>query len=375
MELGWLSDVAQHDGQVASVHVDVTRNDPQGEHTQDLHRQAVVSRLRELGAPQQVVDVVDERAGAPTGESGEQGRHLVVAEDGEVLLDLLVPQRPTQDEASWGLVPSLLPLLRPLDAAVAHLVVEADKSGADIQVVDSLGRLVRSEDVEGGHELLHKVRGGGWSHRRMQSRVEDSWERNADAVLAELARLDQRHHPEVVLLTGDPHACGLVRDGAGSPLADKIRWVRAGGRAEGVDREAMAAELEEVLNEVRRTRMATTVADFGRAEGQGTLSAAGLPAVVTAAQRASVQTLLLADGPREDGTLWTAADPLLLGTSEQEVRDLGGEPVEAPALDVLVRSVAAQDGGLELVEGVEGVLPQGVGALLRFDVRPSVPGG
>jgi hypothetical protein len=380
VQLGWLNEVVTHEGPVASVHADVTRSDPQGGHTEALHRRGSLAVLREQGAPETVLDVVADRLTAGTGQGGDQGRHLVVAEDGEVLLDLLVAHRPDRDEASWGAVPSLLPLLRALDGGVAHLLVRADRVGADVVVVDSLGRQVVADDVEGGHDVLTKVRGGGWSHRRMQSRVDDSWERNADAVVDTVRRLVERHHPEVVLLTGDPHACGLVRNGLADDLGDRLRWVRAGGRADGVDAEAEQAEVDEILREVRLRRMGTHVAELEQGLGQDALGVVGLPAVVTAVQRAAVERLLLDTAvlpPGDDSPqLWTSTEGTVVGTSEGEVLGQGAtSAVPGPARDVLVRAVAAQSGRLELVDGVTGVLEQGVGAVLRFDVRPRTPGG
>lgn len=376
MYLDWLTEVVTHEGEVASVHVDATRAEARGEHDERLHRRVLLERLREYGAPPAVVDVVGERVANPTQKGGEQGRHVVVADSGEVLLDVVVAGRPERDEVSWSSVPCLLPLLRALDPAVAHLVVEADRAGADVTVVDALGRQVRSDGVEGGHDELTKVRGGTESHRRIQSRVEDSWERNADAVVAHVRRLVDAHDPEVVLLTGDPHACGLVRDGLEGSLGDRLRWVRAGGRADGVDRDAMHAEVDEVLREVRLARMSDTVADYERASGQGSLAASGLRDVVTAVQQAAVRTLLLSPGEAPEATLWSTPDGTLVATSRAELLDQGGsDPSEAPAVDVLVRAVAAQAGEVELVDGVDGVLPQGLGALLRFDARPDGAGG
>lgn len=375
MDLTWLHDVVTHTGPLAAAHVDETRSDETGLHEQELHGQAALEQLRQAGAPDKAVDAVASRIGPVAGQAGDQARHVVATGDGEVLLDVMVPHRLTQDSASWGLVPSLLPLLLGLDAAVAHVLVVADHSGADITVVDSLGRQVGEVEVEGGHDVLHKFKGGGWAHRRFQQRVEDSFERNADAVVEQLTRLVERHHPEVVLVCGDVRARSLVRDGMRHDLQDKVRVIDGGGRADGVDPDAVTAEVEQVLREVRLSRMADAVADLQRGLGQGTLAATGRAQVVAAARLASVQTLLLLSEGRDEATLFTSADPLLVGTTAQEVLDLGGDPVEAPAEDVLVRSVAAQGGRVELVDGVHDVLRQGVGAVLRFDVRPPSPGG
>lgn len=374
MDLTSLHDVVTHTGPLAVAHVDETRADETGLHEQELHGQRVVEQLRAAGASEQAVAAIAARVRPETGEPGEQARHLVATADGEVLLDLLVPHRLPQDSVSWGPVPSLLPLLLGLDRAVAHVLVVADSTGADISVVDALGRQVGGMEVDGDHDVLHKVKGGGWAHRRWQQRVQDSYERNADVVVERLTKLVDRHHPEVVVVSGDINARTLVHHGLRADLQDRVRVVEGLGRADGIDLEAAHAEVEAVLREVRLTRMATAVADLQRGLGQGTLAATGRGEVVAALRLASVQTLLLMSEGREDATLWTSTDPLLVGTTAQEVADLGGDPVEAPADDVLVRSAVAQGAGLELVDGVHDVLRQGVGAVLRFDVRPSAPG-
>ncbi len=374
MDLAFLHDVVTHTGPLAVAHVDETRSDETGLHEQELHGRAALEQLREAGAPAAAVDALAARVGPVAGEAGDQARHVVATADGQVLLDLMVPHRLPADSVSWGPVPSLMPLLQGLDQAVPHVLVVADSTGADLTVVDSLGRQAGDLEVEGDHDELHKVRGGGWAHRRWQQRVQDSHERNADVVVDQLTRTIDRHRPDVVVVGGDIGARTLVHHGLRPDLQDRVRVVEGLGRADGIDRSSAEAEVEQVLREVRLSRMADAVADLERGLGQHSLAATGRAQVVAAARLASVQTLLLRSEGREDATLWTSGDPLLVGTTAQEVRDLGGDPVEGPWDDVLVRSVLAQGGDVELVDGVQGVLRQGVGAVLRFDVRPGTPG-
>jgi len=90
--------------------------------------------------------------------------------------------------------------------------------------------------IDGGHDVVHKMREGGMSHRRMQTRAEDSWERNADAVAAELDRVVATREPELVLITGDVRAVALVRDGVGQRAAELLVEVPGGSRAQGMKR-------------------------------------------------------------------------------------------------------------------------------------------
>src|SRR5665647_3043140 len=95
---------------------------------------------------------------------------------------------PAREEAFHDGVPALMPAAQAEEDAVRYLLVEVDRSGADLtwSGTDTPAPEPDADHVEGGHDVLHKVRAGGWSHRRMQSRAEDSWERNAEAVAAEL---------------------------------------------------------------------------------------------------------------------------------------------------------------------------------------------
>src|SRR5665647_2404807 len=129
----------------------------------------------------------------------------------------------------------------------------ASGSGAGVSVPDA-------DHVEGGHDVLHKVRAGGWSHRRMQSRAEDSWERNAEAVAAELDRAVVEHRPELVLITGDVRAVAMIREELGRPTADLLVEVPGGSRADGVKEDVFGVNVHRVL-EAHRARRREKITD------------------------------------------------------------------------------------------------------------------
>ena len=87
-----------------------------------------------------------------------------------------------------GRLPRLLPAVRSLSNAASYALARVDRTGADIEVVGMLGT-VEQEQVQGEHDVLHLIPGGGWSQRRYQARVEDSWQHSATDVANELANV------------------------------------------------------------------------------------------------------------------------------------------------------------------------------------------
>jgi hypothetical protein len=77
--------------------------------------------------------------------------------------------------------------------------------------------------------------------------VEDSWERNAEEVAAEVDRLFRRFAPEVVLVTGDEHALSALTAALVKPVLDKLVRIEGGGRAAGTSQEALHESAERAL--------------------------------------------------------------------------------------------------------------------------------
>lgn len=369
MHLTWLQPVTAAEGPFTSGHLDVTRIGPQPDRELKLRWAGVRRELEEQGAPAMAVEAVGERMLGPTGRHGEVGR-CVIASGSTVVLDRVLPHRPGRDSGVHGLVPDLVPVARAIDTSLTYLLVEVDRRGAAVSVVDSLEGRLEEHDVDGGHDELHKVPGGGWSHQRYQKRVEDSLERNAEAVADDLTRVVQLHRPELVLVTGDPGARAAVREYLGRPVLDLVVALDGGGRGDGVHQESLDADIAAALDRHRQTRMGDVLARFAEASGRGTPAAAGVPEVVTALAAGAVDTLLLHAESLAGRDLWAGPEPLQLAISTDDARTLGAaEPARCRADAVMVRALVAQGGNVEFVD-LPDMLPEGVGAVLRFDVGP-----
>jgi peptide subunit release factor 1 (eRF1) len=374
VKLDWLKDVALDPGPHVSVYVDATRDRETSAHDVDVRWQDARSELSVQGAPEPALAALDAVATEPTGVGGPVGRAML-ASAGGLELHVLLPGPPLREEASSGPVPHLMPLVRSLADDVRYVLVELDRAGADITVARSDAvESPRKRSVEGGHDLLHKVPGGGWAALRYQHAVQDSWDHNAAAVATELAELVRRERPEVVLLTGDVKAAASLRAKASAAVLDLLVEVQGGSRAAGTHEKAFAAAVTQALDAVRTRRRRAVVDDFVQERGRRGRAVEGLEPVVAALRQGQVATMLLADDPASTATLWTGTGPLEIATTAEDLRAMGVEDgVQVRADAALVRALAASDAEIELVPAPEedGAPPlvsmaDGIGALLRY---------
>jgi hypothetical protein len=269
-------------------------------------------------------------------------------------------------------VPALLPAVRAADDAVRFVVVAVDRSGADLTWVDGTGRRgKRTETVEGGHDDIHKTRDG--MERRAQTRAEDSWSRNAEAVAAALDRAVAEQQPELVVLTGDLRAVALVRDSVDKRVGELLVEVPGGGRGDGIRQEAFEERIRETLDAFRLRRRAAVLDRFAQSLGQGSGAVTALDDVVDVLRRGQVDELVLHTGSLTgalvDRSVWVGPEPLQLGVGADDLAALGvgeGETREMPVGVALVRAALAQDAGVTFADDGAVELVDGVGALLRW---------
>lgn len=381
MKLDSLKPLIHHDGPLTTVCLDATRGDEAGGDREVRSRWNGMRRaLERAGAPARTLDAVEEVVLRPTHVPGPHGRYVVASGD-TVIFDRVLAAPPVRDEAFHDGAPSLAPAVAAIDEAVRYLLVEIDRQGADLTWSGTESEAPRTAlgSVEGGHDVTHKAHAGGWSgwsSRRMEARVEDSWERNAEAVAAELDRAVAEHRPEIVLVTGDVRAVNLLKDAVSRPTAEILTEVPGGSRADGVKEDAFAQNLHEVV-EAYRARRREQVADrlreaLGRGDGAVT-SLADLVDVLRKGQVAELVVVRNAAGASvahlDEKTLWVGPDPLQLGQRRQDLTDLGVPDDQARELraDIAVlRAAVGQDAGFTFALEGSVDLVDGVGALLRW---------
>jgi hypothetical protein len=378
MKLDSLKPLLHHAGPLTTVCLDATRGDESaGDRDVKSRWQGLRRALHDAGAPPRTLELLEEVVLRPTHVSGPHGRYVVAAGE-EVLVDEVLPEPPPRDEAFHDGTPSLAPVVAAAEETVRYVLVEVDRQGADVTVATA-GRRVDAQavgHVEGGHDVVHKVGGGGTSHRRLETRAEDSWERNAEAVAAEVDRVVAAKRPDLVLLTGDVRAVPLVRAALGRQAAELVVEVPGGSRAEGVKTEAFAVRVREALEAYRARRREQVVDRLREGLGRGDGAVTSLDDLVDVLRKGQVAELVVvrtASGASvarlNEKRLWVGPDPMQIGMRRADLEALGvapGDAREVRADIAVLRALVAQDAGFTFAEegGVE--LVDGVGALLRW---------
>ncbi|GAA4625754.1 hypothetical protein [Cellulomonas oligotrophica] len=371
MHLHWLKPLLGRPAPFTTVHIDASPAEAAGE-SELLDRWRAVRRgLEHDGAPAAVLDEIAERLSVPDGRRTAHGR-VVVADAHGVVVDRVVAEPPARSQGVHGPVPSLIGAVRAADETLCYLLVEVDRTGADLTWVEAGEEQASpsvTETVEGGHDDVHKTRDG--LARRGQTRAEDSWQRNAEAVAAAVDARVRTKTPDLVLLTGDVRAVALVKDAVGQHVAERLVEVSGGGRGEGVHRDAFDERVAHALAEQRSRRRAAELDRYREGLGRGEGAVTSLGDVVEVLRRGQVAELVLgteALSALDERTLVAGPEPLQLGLDEEDLAAMGvnGQARRFPAHVALLRAAIGQDAGVTFAEDGDVDLVDGVGAVLRW---------
>lgn len=301
---------------------------------------------------------------------------VVANEDGLVYV-AHEPEVPRRDIGRWDTLPSIVPLLEWRQHAVAHVVVLADRTGADLVAV--------GPDLDGLHEHaggatgpVAKSKPGGWSQRRYQERAQGTWERNAADVAEELARLVQRVEARLVVAAGDVRAVALLQEALPPEVAERLHLVD-GGSAGGSSDDISDAATRLVADAAARetvTALEAWRAGLGRplhgpagTPVGGIRAVDGPPDTLAALRAAQVATLLVHDDPEDSRRAWWGPEPAHAALSAGELAGLGVDrPVPARLVDVAVRAGLLSGAGVRVVPGAGGP-SGGLGAILRWSTE------
>ncbi|WP_167977025.1 baeRF2 domain-containing protein, partial [Lentzea indica] len=264
---------------------------------------------------------------------------------------------------AFSSLPGLLPLASYLPPPVPHVVVVADASGADLHSFD--GRVELAETVRGRQHPLHKTRGGGWAHKRLQQTVEDTVKHNAKQVADEVERLVGEVRAELVVLGGEVQARSAVRTALDLD-DDLVVEVEGTGLAGGTDDDEFDNAVRALIAQRQQQHDAEVVERFRAELGRDGLAVEGLAPVADALREANVDTLVVNADVLGDQLVWTSDQPDQVGVDEVSVRQSTGDPADVErnrADDALARAAAVT--GANVVVGDDIEVLQGVGAILR----------
>ncbi|MEU9118806.1 hypothetical protein AB0C96_02920 [Streptomyces sp. NPDC048506] len=380
MELGFLKPLFDRPGPWASAYIDTTRATEDAQKQQKLRERAVATQLIDAGADAYTCRAVMDRlahepvSGAPPGRA-------VFAAGAEVVLDVPLGVPPVGIEATWSLLPHIAPLPGLVGEEPACLVAYIDRTGADVELRDAQrSRMLVTADGKElpgrGHRAVPADR-HEWHYR---NKVENTLDQTADLIANELARQWPQSGAQLLVLTGDARE----RRAVFHRLPEQIRAVTVeaenGSRSAGASQSVLNRQIAQAREQYAQTRLEAALGRFragrrrpGEHGARGVDSnpgdaAEGVPAVIEAARRHQVGTLLLGQDASDAGReVWIGPGVDEVAVQRGQAQAMGVQkPERARADDAVLRSAAAADAEVLLVpEGASGPAG-GLGAVLRW---------
>jgi hypothetical protein len=266
--------------------------------------------------------------------------------------------------ASTGVFPRLSPVLLARQSTVPHLVVVADRVGADILVVGPEGA-ARDETVDGEVHHIARSAPGGWSQRRFQQRAENTWERNAADVAEEVDGLRRQVGARLVVVVGDERAVQFLRDQASPELLEVLQVVDGAGRNDEDPFDAVATDVHRLVATVVAEDTLAVLERFGTARGRGEC-ADGPVQTMEMLSQGRVEMLLVSNDPDDERTAFVDLESGQISPDAQPLQDLDLQPVEARLVDAALWGALRTGAGVRFVPGHGEHVPRaGMGAILR----------
>jgi peptide subunit release factor 1 (eRF1) len=339
---------------VATVYLTTEAEIENAAQRSEQHWKSLRGAMADAGVPAQVLDAVE--AWVPDAHKEGQTLAVIATEAGGAHVVDSFAEPPATDVFRWGPLPWVGPILEMRQAAVPHVAVAIDRTGADI-VVFRPGRDDLTEEVRGeASDPIRKAKPGGWSQPRYQQRAENTWQENAENVAEEVTRLVDRSGARLVVVTGDVRATQMLREALPAEVDDLVRLVD--GDVE-----------EEIVRLVDTLVASDTVAlleKFKEERGQADRAADGVQATITALNQSQVDVLLVHADPDDERTAWFGPDPVPVSLDPGELKALGVDsPTEGPLVDALLRAAAGTGAGARLIPHTPTVKDT-VGAILRW---------
>jgi hypothetical protein len=355
-----IADLYAQPGPFASVHIDVSRDSENAELQVELQARAACDQLREQGAPDDVVKMLQELLVENTRTPAPVSRTIVATEGAGVVFDKLVHENTEQPSASWGPLPDLGAWLQSEDSNTPFVLAVVNHEGGDVAAyVTDAAEPTAQTSVGESSEIINKVKGGGWGHMRYQNASENVWSDNAEAVVDEI-RTHVRKGFRLVLLAGDPKSKSMVRELLGdSGPAELLEIEEGGGRSEDGGDEVLQEAVRERLAEHAVAHRLEIGNDLKDRLGRDHAVATGVRDVADAFVRGQVDTLLLDPSAAAELQLDPGNHPgLVLGSGTVD------EPVRADLALVAAAAMTSAEVTVVPSAGLGGIP---VAALLRWD--------
>jgi len=368
MDTTALADLFAHEGPFLTVYLDSTSTEPQAAQALDLRWRNVRRDLADQGADQATLEAVDS---AVAGDHTGGDTLAIIAAGGRVLFKRHLPEPPKADRGWWSALPRVGPILEWNQSAIPHVVVLADRTGADIWVVDD-GEVIEQVEVEGSadRDQLTRVHAGGWSYRRYQQRAMNGWDTNAGEVAEEVAKLADHTQARLVAVAGDDQAVHYLQEHLPGEVNDILQVIQHGARSPDGSIDQIADDVVKQAADVAARDTVDVLGTYKQELGQGDRAAEGPARALEALSRAQVETLLVHDDPEDDRTAWFGPEAVHVGSDRATVEAMGTDQGrEGRLVDVAIRAALGTGAEIRIVPSTTA--KDGLGAVLRYTLTPT----
>ena len=364
MDIAAISKLYAIDGPFVSVYLDTPSNLPNAAPRLDTRWKSLVQELTEAGVDQATIEAM----ASARGEHGLGNTRVIVAAHGKVHLATSSPQPPATEEVVVSSLPRLIPLVDAITMQIPHLVVLADRTGADVLAYTAGPEPEETESVETRRFPHRKVHGMGWATKRWDNDVEETWELSARDVAELIDRVSRDINARLVIASGDDRALQLISQHLPTGLVDKFVKIAGGGRAVDGSDDVIAEEVLRVISDRVAADTIDLLEKFSEERGQSDRASDGVAATIEALRKSQVETLIFTDAREAEATAFVGPDPTHLALAAGELNDMGVDTaVEAPLEEALLRAALGTGADVRFVGGgLEQSPREGVGALLRY---------
>ena len=323
----------EHEAPFATILIPAPSDVADAEHRFDVRWRQARRELSDAWTTE-TMDRLDEQIAGLQHDSGA-ALVLVASADGAFLTEFLTAA-PTRVRTMEGPLPSLVPIIEGRQRTIAHVVVEADKSGANLTAYDG-ATVVEQDEVVGEEFQIHRGAPGGWSQRRFQQRAENTWDTNANDVADRVAALADQIDARLVAVSGPVRGRSMV--------VKELSERNVGGvvEIEHGDADAVAEAIVTAVDDVH----ASAIADLGeryRDALSNDGAVAGVDDTFTALVEGRVDTLLVNDDWSDETTLRRQVDGIPDGARAIDAAIVAA--LRSDARIVVVPTLAAMDGPL-----------------------------
>ena len=351
-----LKKIVQREGPTATVVLAAPSATPDAGEQLDLRWRNARAHLERSGAADVELEQLDRAVEGL--DHGEGAAFVLIANVGHPVWVEHLDDAVTRDLSVLDELPRLGAVIENRQRSIPHMVVLADRVGADVIAVDA-GSELESAEIGGSELHIHRGHPGGWSQRRFQQRAENRWEANAGEVADVVVEMANRVEPRFIAVAGDVRAVTFLLD----QLPPSVAAISQ--KLDGQSSELIADQTVRAAADVVARETVEALEAFKEAAGRGR-AAVGAAETLTALSEGRAATLLVHDDPDDDRTAAFDRSGLTCWIDDATLRSTRPEGAVAGRLvDVAIRSALLSDAAIRMVPGHAGP-DDGLGALLRW---------